>query len=43
MSAGDKLRIDEGEVSDWLADLRDLDRRGGFYFSISWVYVRAAK
>ena len=35
--------VSENETAAWLAELEDLDRRGEFYFSIPWIYVKALK
>lgn len=35
--------LQEAEVTQWTAELLDLDRRGVFYFGIPWIYVRAVK
>lgn len=35
--------IEPTELSSWLAHLEDLDRKGEFYFSIQWTWVKAVK
>ncbi len=38
-----RANLRRSDVDDWTNGLVELDRRGGFYFSIPWIYVRAIK
>lgn len=43
IAAGQGEGIDDDELSVWLAGLDALEREGGFFLSIPWVYAKAVK
>lgn len=43
MDAALRANLSRPEINAWADDLVELDRRGEFYLSVPWVYVRAVK